>query len=486
MPMVPVPVQLPTGESASFEYDPTAKDPNLGRPLSPDEAKMVFLHNFSLQNPQANPAAVPGAAATPPGTPSTGMMNPNQPGMGEQVLGVLKGLLPKVPTSWDELKDTAKSLASGVPDAGINLADTATTRIPLGLQALGQHAFTGEISPELKAKANRREATWDKLRSFTGADYEPQTIPGSEAKSGAEAATGIALTGGLSAPEIALGYASGLLGNKAARITQDPSTGQSSDLVQAAASALPYLARGAYHMTPLAPAAALREARSALDQMHPGEMQAMKDAEGEAQRAGIPSMVWQNAPPQSTVRNMGLETALQPTSEATQERLRDLWGGTQGAHDAADNLAVRQMFPGAPGQPGMVQNPAAAQALESALRTTDALRGSHFGIRNVTGAPTEEAGHIALGSELLGEVIPHKGIPLIGSLALTKAGALKRMFKGPEMRQADELASQTSLEDYARMANTNTKLPIYKNMLQGAFSVPGATGLYPKLGEDSQ
>ena len=437
-----------TGEPAEFEYDDEAVDKNLGRPLTPEEAQLVFKHNYSTQ--QANPTVIPGAAAPVPGRPSTGLMNPNEP------------------STWDTIADTAKGLASGLPKAAGQIGNFVSNEVPMGLKAALEHLFTGKTSPETIEKYQRRANRISDIAGSVGGDYVPETRLGQDAQAAGTGAASALLTGGRNIPELVVGALGGAAENEAGRDTGN------NGLIEAGVGAAPIAALGLKRQV-FSPASAFHSAREALDNMHPGEVADLLANEANANAAGVKPMVWQSAPPQSAIRNVGQGSSMLPQAEQTQANLRDLWGGQQGQHAAADQVAVNNLLNPSP--------------IENTLRQTDALRGA-----NMTGKPdfSAEASHgtgdMALALQALEHVVPHLTGPveaMLGSASFAKLGAFNRMRSGPAQRAADELASQTNFGDFQKLARTDPRLQVYKNYLQAAF-MPVAEGNLPQTPLDKQ
>ena len=420
-------------------------DVNVPDGMTDDEAGTAFMRRYN-ENPSAYESPDQQLQATPQvGAPaSNGLMNPNQP------------------TTWDNLLDAVKGLASGVPKGAVN----ALGMVPaagLGLRAAVEKLF-GKPDDAQNARV-RDQNDLAEMEKQLGGSFAPQTRLGQDAQAAGEGLAGTVLTGGRGLPEIAAGLISGAGGEEATRTTGNPFAG-------AVTAAAPFGALGAVRQFATSPAAAYHAASDALEKMHPGEIADLLANEANAGAAGIKPMVWQMAPPQSSLRNLGQGTALLPKADQTQEALRNLWGGQQGQHAAADQLAVHNLL-----------NPS---QLESNLRSTDRLRGANITTSPITSAGTHETGNIALGMDVAEKIAPHAVAPIaamLGGMEFAKLGAVKRLLSGPTQKAADELASQTNLADYQKLAATNPKLAVYKNYLQGAFGMPIAQNLTPGADE---
>lgn len=393
----------------------------------------------------------------------------HQPQAGELEQGVMGG--PKPPlSSWETIKDYANSIGSAIPTAGIGVT-TAVPKVATGLAAATTKAFGGEVPSWLHAAKQKIEAGENWAMHRTQADYVPQS-PGSDfAKDVTTGALAGAMTGGSMAParlatEAAIGGGSAALGHAASNAFADPATGDPSTIAGYLASAVPYFGRAGLQMA-RTPGAAVKAGRTAMEDLLPQERQTILDSQVEAQRAGQKLNMAQLAPMQSTVGRLAQKIANLPSASQTQKTLRETWGGTPGQHEVADMIEANGML-------GLSQNPQTAAELADRIRTVDSLRGGNVGTSAITGAGTHETGNMALGMEIAGPILPHSVKAAAGGMEFARLGAIKRLFTGPNLDMADQLANSSSLDEFSRLANTNTKLPVYRSALQGAFAIPGA------------
>jgi len=422
---------------------------------------------------------------------------------------------PGQPTTWDRIADYAKSIGSGAVSVPTELTALGP-KLALGFAYGASRPFMtrDEILNSPLGTAGRAVNTAERaVLDATGGSYAPQQ-PGSDiAKDATAGGLTAALTGGSGlGPRVSnalLGAASGTLGNLTGHAMAEPDNGQPNDPAAAFAAGFPFAAKGGIQAW-RSPAASYAAGRAALNQLGPrmaAEIQAAEAGVNQLRTPGmpLPMGVVQTAPPGTAIGGLLRKIALLPQARKTQDLLRASQGDRPetNVHELADTIDPPNPPPPASpvlAVPPLYQTPQQATPavplprpdnvmtrLADRVRRVDTLRGANSTAAPITQAATEEMGNLALLLHGADELIPPGVKAAFGTGgALAKWGAWQRIKHGPQLDAADEMAAAPTLADLQRIANTNTKLPIWRAGLQ-ALAVPNGTGvLKTPYDEDSQ
>jgi hypothetical protein len=393
--------------------------------------------------------------------------------------------------SWaDQAQDWAKSLLSA-PGSAIAGMSSLPAKVPVGLLGIYQNFVNGQVSPGLKQFGGKVTDAENEMRSKLGGDYDPHTNTGRYLKSLAGDVTGSLMTGGTSLPDLALAAASGL--------TSQAGQDMAGTAGGFAGAAAPFLGRAAIR-TATPAGNVFATGRDAMNSMSLGELEQMRQLEASATANGVPSMAWQNAPAQSTLRNAGSTYATKSGAKQIQENLRDLQGGVPApGHATADQLQNLARMKGgdplalgspdfAPPQPsGVVGDPEAAQRLAQALRETDVLRGKQATSEaQGLGKSGHEFGGIALATDVLEHIAPSVAKPaaaVMGAGEFARTGFLKSLLDAPARKAADELFGSSTEEEFRRKMMQNPKRDALTSLFRAATTAPASTGNFPSYSD---
>lgn len=430
-------------------------DVNVPDGMTEDQAGAMFMQKYNA-NPSAYESPEHQLQATPQvqATPSEGLMNPNHPG------------------PLEIAKDAALSAISGLPSGFTNTIATIPKGY-LGITAALEHLFGTEPGPTWHKINKAVNGATDEMLEQTGGDYVPKTALGDFSKSVGEGVGGAATMGGVGAGNLALGAASGAASHLTQKAYSD-NEGNGGEVPAYAAAALPSLAASLLSAA-RSPGSVYKSTRRALDNTEAGDMSDARwlQATADANKVGV--MPWQLFQPGTEVHELGRRVASMPTSEGVQQNLRSQVGSvvrdTQTgevipSHAAADTL---ELFPRSPTPD--------TYALTEALRRTAALRGANVTGESVSRAGSHEAGQVALGMGIMPEAVKKIAEPILGGLELRRGGMISNILQGPKNEAADRLFSQTSLDDFIKMANTKPRNEAIRQMLQGAYGIPASQGL---------
>lgn len=375
---------------------------------------------------------------------------------------------PQPGTLWDMVK----SGGSGAMKALTGLSSTVTQgvaqQLTPSMQLAASLGNSSAMSVRDKLDAAMKALTQNS-QDASGANYQPATTAGKYTKAGAEGLTEGVATGGRSLLQAALGVLSGTFGQVMNDWASDPQ-GQDNTLARAAGRIAPYVA-SATVQSARNPGPAIKMFRDALERQEPGSENIIRGMQNAAEEINAPVPVWANAPADSRLFAVGAEAAKQPTSKLIQARLQDLRGDVSVPGHAAAYELERAA------DEGNVADPDITNALASRLRSIDTLRNADAGIQQVTGAPQEEMGHLALGVGAIDPLVNHALGPVkaaFPSLALARGGALRGFFKGPKLEAMDQLGAETDYDKLRELALANPRAPLYRSLFQGAYaSQPG-------------
>lgn len=363
-------------------------------------------------------------------------------------------------TAADIYKSAITSPASAIANLGALAAKAPTLPAQLYNRAMGE-----PNSQQLEDYFQRINKGAEAFKNFWGSNYQPQTEAGRVTQATGEGLTGAAATGGLGAANLITGAASGPMAEAGRWLAQKMNVPEW--MGQYLGAAMPFGSTAVAGA--LSPASKVHGAvREAIESTHPGDVATMQAREQVAQQAGVPSMVWQNAPLRSPLREVGqqLAAAAKPSGEV-QTGLRSLYGGTEGQHAGADTL--EQFAQQNQGTPQANQ----AQALARALRSTDVLRGAGGLASEATKAGSHEAGEAALALDVLEPVLPSPVRSALGGMTLMRSGPIRRYMQSQGGKAADQLMSERTLAGLQGSLR-NPRMDAFRQFLQGALVMPAA------------